>query len=66
MKVSNFKLSKAHNLESVCTESTSFEINTNEINACSGEIAACMDLISQNPNVLVSAKDFSELRGCYK
>ena len=63
MKVYLLVLKKAHNLESVCTESTSFEINTNDINACSGEIFACMEIISQNPSVLASVKDFVGLRG---
>ena len=56
----------AHNLENVCTESTSFEMNTNDINSCSGELSACMDIISQNPSSLVSVKDMSQLRGKIK
>ena len=57
---------EAHNLESICTESTSFELTTNEIVACAHEIQSFIDLLSRTPSFPFTLKDVSDLKSCFQ
>lgn len=54
---------EAHNLESVCTEATSFELNTGDLTGTNAEIRICMDILAQNPAAAITPKDLSDLAG---
>jgi regulator of telomere elongation helicase 1 len=53
---------EAHNLESICTETTSFELTTAEIYGAAGEAAICMDIIANHPSVAVTKEEFAKVR----